>query len=285
MAGLSVGLRDTRDDYNHDIRFFVLATIMIVMLILMVLLRAIVAALYLICSVVISYLSALGIGVIVFQFILGQELHWSVPGLTFILLVAMGADYNLLLISRIRDESPYGVRLGVIRTVASTGGVITSAGLIFAASMFGLLFASISTMAQVGFVIGMGILLDTFLVRTITVPAIAVAVGQANWWPNQWWPRLLTPVRRRRPKPTPLVTDAAIRGEQTHVTLPPPVIERHRDKPLVPRPVPLVARNGVPKPPVNNGLETAPAGPMTANGKQPAEATRQQPPETRPTPS
>ena len=280
MTGFSVGLRDTRDYYNHDIQFFVLATIIIVLLVLIVLLRAIVAALYLICSVIISYLSALGIGVIVFQFILGQELHWSVPGLTFILLVAMGADYNLLLISRIRDESKYGVRLSVIRTVRSTGGVITSAGVIFAASMFGLMFAGISTMVQVGFVIGMGILLDTFLVRTITVPAIAVIIGQANWWPYQWWPRLFTPVRRRRRKPTALVTDVAIRGEQTHVTLPPPVIERHRDKPLVPRPVPLVARNGVPKPSVNNGLETAPAGPVTANGKQPAEATRQQPPET-----
>ena len=171
MAGYPAVLRDTRDYYNHDIRFIVVVTIVVVLLILIALLRAIVAPLYLIGSVVISYLSALGIGVIVFQFILGQELHWSVPGLTFILLVAVGADYNLLLISRIRDESPHGVRSGVIRTVGSTGGVITSAGLIFAASMFGLLFASISTMVQVGFVIGIGILLDTFLVRTITVPA------------------------------------------------------------------------------------------------------------------
>ena len=113
---------------------------------------------------IISYLAALGIGVIVFQFILGQELHWSVPGLAFIILVAMGADYNMLLISRIRDESPRGIRSGVIRTVRLTGGVITAAGLIFAASMFGLLFASISTIVQAGFVVGIGILLDTFLV-------------------------------------------------------------------------------------------------------------------------
>jgi RND superfamily putative drug exporter len=100
-------------------------------------------------------------------------------------LVAVGADYNLLLISRIRDESPHGVRVGVIRTVGSTGGVITAAGLIFAASMFGLLFASISMMVQAGFVLGMGILLDTFLVRTVTVPAIAALVGRANWWPSR----------------------------------------------------------------------------------------------------
>jgi RND superfamily putative drug exporter len=197
MAGFSVGLRDTRDYYHIDFRFFLVATTLIVLLIMIVLLRAIVAGLYLIASVIVSYLSALGLGVIVFQFIFGQELHWTVPGLAFMLLVAVGADYNLLLISRIRDESPHGIRIGVIRTVGWTGGVITSAGLIFAASMFGLMFASITTMIQAGFVIGSGILLDTFVVRTITVPAMAVIIGQANWWPYPWrarrqqvrWPR------------------------------------------------------------------------------------------------
>ena len=151
-----------------------------VLLKLIVLLRALVAPLHLIGSVVISYLSALGIGVIAFQFILGQQLSWSVPGMAFIVLVAVGADYNLLLISRVRDESPHGVRSGVIRTVGSTGGVITSAGVIFAASMFGLLFGSITGMVQVGLTIGVGLLLDTFVVRTITVPAMAVLCGQGN---------------------------------------------------------------------------------------------------------
>jgi RND superfamily putative drug exporter len=188
MTGYPATLRDARNYYNHDIRFIITLTIIVVLLILIALLRAIVAPLYLIGSVIISYLAALGTGVIVFQFILGQELHWSVPGLAFIILVAMGADYNMLLISRIRDESPRGIRSGVIRTVGSTGGVITTAGLIFAASMFGLLFASISTIVQAGFVVGTGILLDTFLVRTITVPAMAVLVGRANWWPSRWRP-------------------------------------------------------------------------------------------------
>jgi RND superfamily putative drug exporter len=124
----------------------------------------------------------------VFQFIGGQPLAWNVPGLAFIILVAVGADYNMLLISRIRDESPHGIRSGVIRTVGTTGGVITSAGVIFAASMFGLLFASLSAMVQVGFVMGVGLLLDTFLVRTITVPALAVVAGKGNWWPSKWLP-------------------------------------------------------------------------------------------------
>lgn len=195
MTGYSVSLRDTREYYNEDIRFIILVTIAVVFLILVVLLRALVAPLYLIASVVISYLSALGIGVLLFQFGLGQELHWSVPGLTFIILVAVGADYNLLLISRIREESPHGLRTAVIRTVGATGGVITAAGLIFTASMFGMLFASISTLVQAGFIIGVGILLDTFLVRTTTVPAIAVLVGKFNWWPSRWQPE-----KQPRPK-------------------------------------------------------------------------------------
>jgi RND superfamily putative drug exporter len=188
VAGYPATLRDVRNYYDSDIKLIVIVTIIVVFLILTVLLRAIVAPLYLIGSVIISFLSALGVGVIAFQLIGGQEMSWSVPGMAFIVLVAVGADYNLLLISRIRDESPNGVRSGVIRTVGSTGGVITSAGVIFAASMFGLLFGGIGTMVQSGFVIGVGLLLDTFLVRTITVPAMAVLFGRANWWPPRWWP-------------------------------------------------------------------------------------------------
>ncbi|MGH3633042.1 MAG: RND family transporter [Mycobacterium sp.] len=185
MAGYTVGLKDTRDYYEHDIRFIIAVTLIVVLLTLIALLRAVVAPLYLVASVVISYLSAVGIGVLVFQFILGQQLHWSVPPLAFVVLVAMGADYNMLLVSRMRDESPHSMRYGIIRTLSSTGGVITAAGLIFAASMCGLLFSSIGTVVQGGFVIGVGILLDTFLVRTITVPAIAALVGWANWWPSR----------------------------------------------------------------------------------------------------
>ncbi|OBI89646.1 RND family transporter [Mycobacterium sp. 1245805.9] len=185
MAGYTVGLKDTRDYYQHDIRFIIAVTLIVVLLTLIALLRAIIAPLYLVASVVVSYLSAVGIGVVFFQFILGQHLHWSVPPLAFVVLVAVGADYNMLLVSRMRDESPNSVRYGIIRTLSSTGGVITAAGLIFAASMAGLLFSSIGTVVQGGFVIGVGILLDTFLVRTITVPAIAALFGRANWWPSR----------------------------------------------------------------------------------------------------
>ncbi|WP_193044880.1 MMPL/RND family transporter [Mycolicibacterium baixiangningiae] len=185
MGGFPVSLRDTRDYYQQDIRFIIAATLFVVLLTLMVLLRAVIAPLYLVGSVVVSYFAAIGLGVLMFQVILGQELHWSVPPLAFVVLVAVGADYNMLFVSRLKDESPHSVRYGVIRTLGSTGGVITAAGLIFAASMAGLLFSSIGLVVQGGFVIGVGILLDTFVVRTITVPAIAALVGRANWWPSR----------------------------------------------------------------------------------------------------
>ena len=185
VGGYPVALRDTRDYYRADIRYIVVATVLVVLLTLMVLLRSIVAPLYLVGSVIISYFAAIGIGVLVFGHYFDQQLHWTVPPLAFVVLVAVGADYNLLFASRLRDESPRSTRYGVIRTLSSTGGVITAAGLIFAASMWGLLFSSIGTVVQGGFVIGAGILLDTFLVRTVLVPAIATLMGRANWWPSR----------------------------------------------------------------------------------------------------
>lgn len=183
IVGTTATYQAMRGYYNHDLRLIITMTLLVVLLILILLLRAIVAPLYLIASVVISYLSAVGVGVIFFQWILHQPLNWSVQAVAFIVLVAVGADYNLLLITRIREESRAGIRSGIIRAVRSTGGVITSAGLIFAASMFGLVFGSLTTMTQIGFIVGMGLLIDTFVVRTVTVPAMAALIGKANWWP------------------------------------------------------------------------------------------------------
>ena len=193
VGGFPVALRDTRDYYEQDIRLIITVTVIVVLLILILLLRAVVAPLYLVASVVMSYFAAMGIGVLVFQVLLGQQLHWSVPPLAFVVLVAVGADYNMLFVSRLRDEGVRSVRYGVIRTLSSTGGVITAAGLIFAASMTGLMFSSIGLVVQGGFVIGVGILLDTFVVRTITVPAIAALVGRANWWPEHLLSRRSSP--------------------------------------------------------------------------------------------
>jgi putative drug exporter of the RND superfamily len=185
LVGTTAMYSAIRGYYDGDVRLIVIVTLLVVFVILILLLRAIVAPLYLIASVVISFMSAVGVGVIFFQFVLHQPIYWNVQATAFIVLVAVGADYNLLLITRIREESRLGVRSGIIRAVRSTGGVITSAGIIFAASMSGLLFGSLSTMVQTGFIIGMGILIDTFVVRTITVPALAALIGRANWWPSK----------------------------------------------------------------------------------------------------
>lgn len=184
MSGMTPYYSELRDYYDQDLLFIVVMTVAVVFLILVLLLRAIVAPLYLVATVILSCLSALGIGVLVFQVMLDQPIAASTPGLAFIVLVAVGADYNMLLISRIRDESPHGINSGVIKTVRATGSVITSAGMIFAAPMLAMCFSSISSMVQGGFIIGVGLLIDTLLVRTLTVPALAVLVGKYNWWPS-----------------------------------------------------------------------------------------------------
>lgn len=198
MVGFSPVNSDIRNYYNADLRYIILMTLIVVFLILAAILRAVIAPIYLVLSVVLSFVSALGIGVVFFQFILGQDMSWSVPGMAFLVLVAVGADYNLLLISRIRDEAKLGVRSAVIKTVGATGGVITSAGLIFAASMLALTVSSLATVVQMGFVIGVGLLLDTFIVRTITVPATAVLIGDRNWWPSRTPRQMLEADRPRR---------------------------------------------------------------------------------------
>lgn len=169
---------------SADFSRIAVATLLIVGVVLILLLRAVIAPLYLLSTVVLNYVAALGVGVLVFQFGLGHEIAWPVPLLAFILLVAVGADYNMLVISRLREESTSNTRVGVLRTVASTGSVITSAGLIFAASMFGLTIGSVDIMVQAGLIIGCGLLLDTFVVRTLTVPALATLLGQFSWWPQ-----------------------------------------------------------------------------------------------------
>jgi RND superfamily putative drug exporter len=160
----------------------------------MLLLRAAVAPLYLVGSTIVSSLSALGVGVLVFQVLLHQPLLWTVPGTVLLILLAVGGNDSLLLISRIRDHSPDAMRSGVIRAATSTGEVAICAGLIFAVSMFGLSFSSRNALAQVGFIVGVGLLLNTVLLRTITIPAIAALVGRASWWPSG----VVDALRRRR---------------------------------------------------------------------------------------
>ncbi|GAB16546.1 hypothetical protein GOEFS_005_00050 [Gordonia effusa NBRC 100432] len=183
VGGLPAILGDLRDVFKRDFIEIIIVTLLIILAVMCLLLRSIVAPIYLLATVILTYLAALGTGVLVFQVILGKEIYWAVPAMTFVLVVAVGADYNMLYMSRLREESQKGFRIGVLRAVGHTGSVITSAGMIFAAAMFGMMAGSISMMYQMGFVIGAGILIDTFIVRTLIVPAIATVLGPKSWWP------------------------------------------------------------------------------------------------------
>jgi RND superfamily putative drug exporter len=174
----------------HDLSqadFWLVASVALVavLIILIVMLRSLVAPLFLVGSVVLSYVASLGLGVLVWQDFLGHKLDWTVPSIAFVMLVAVGADYNLLLMKRIQEESPDGERTGIGRALALTGGVITAAGIIFAASMFAMMTAEAVGLAQTGFVIGMGLLIDTFIVRTFIVPSVGILLGPAMWWPRR----------------------------------------------------------------------------------------------------
>lgn len=168
-----------------DFRLIAVCALVAVFLVLLLLLRSVVAAGLLVGTVVLSYASAIGLAVLVWQVLLGQELEWTVAPIAFVILVAVGADYNLLLTKRMHEEAPDGSASGIARATIATGGVITTAGVIFAASTFAMMAATVTTVTQVGFTIGCGLLLDTFVVRSLLVPALATLLGPRLWWPQR----------------------------------------------------------------------------------------------------
>ena len=185
VTGLATINSDLDTISTHEFYLVAGLALLAVLLILIVLLRSLLAPLFLLAAVCLSYAAAMGLGVLVWQLLLGRPLDWSVPAIAFILLVAVGADYNLLLMKRMLEDSPDGSPAGIARAVAATGGVITSAGLLFAASMFAMMSGSVLTLAQIGFTIGMGLLLDTFVVRTLVIPSVATLLGPRIWWPRR----------------------------------------------------------------------------------------------------
>jgi putative drug exporter of the RND superfamily len=146
-----------------------------------------VAPAVLVITVLLSYGAALGTGVFLFNHAFGFPGEDPVLALfTFIFLVALGVDYNIFLMARVREETlKAGTRQGVIRGLAVTGGVITSAGIVLAATSSALASLPLVSLTEIGFVIAFGVLLDTFLVRTILVPAVVIELDQRVWWPSQ----------------------------------------------------------------------------------------------------
>ncbi len=160
--------------------------LLVVLLILIGLLRAVVAPLILIGTVILSFLAALGVGYFVFDVVFGFP--GSDPGLplfAFVFLVALGVDYNIFLIARAREETEkHGTEKGILRALAVTGTVITSAGIVLAGTFSVLAALPLVFLTEIGFVVAFGVLLDTFLVRSVLVPAIALTIGDKFWWPS-----------------------------------------------------------------------------------------------------
>jgi RND superfamily putative drug exporter len=177
---------DTREALARDTRVIVPLTLALVVLILAVLLRAVVMPLYVIATVILSFGFALGLSSLAFTHVMNQPASdASLPIFAFVFLVALGADYNVFLLARIREErARRGTKGAVTAALERTGGVITSAGLVLAATFSVLMALPLEALFQVGFVVAVGLLADTFLVRALLVPALALLLGERNWWPS-----------------------------------------------------------------------------------------------------
>jgi RND superfamily putative drug exporter len=187
VGGATAESYDYRQSADRDNKVVIPIALVVVFLILAVLLRAVLAPLLLILTVILSFGAALGTGIIVSNEIFDfPGIDPSLPLLTFVFLVALGIDYNIFLMARVREEAlRHGTRQGTLRGLAVTGAVITSAGLVLAGTFGALAVLPLVFLTQIGFIIAFGVLLDTFLVRSIIVPALAFDLGKVIWWPSK----------------------------------------------------------------------------------------------------
>jgi RND superfamily putative drug exporter len=192
LAGVGPVTADLQRFVARDTTLLIAAALGLIFLIVAVMLRSPVAGFVVIGTVVTSYASALGASVLIWQHLLHHDLHWSVAPIAFIALIAVGADYNLLLALRIKQETAAGLKTGIIRAFGGTGGVVTIAGIVFGLTMLALLTSSVLSIAQIGTTIAVGLLLDTLIVRAFIVPAIVVLLGRWFWWPRAFTRRTVT---------------------------------------------------------------------------------------------
>ncbi|MGV0048097.1 RND family transporter [Mycobacterium colombiense] len=208
LAGVGPVTADLQRFVAEDTELLVGAALVLIFLIVTAMLRSPVAGLVVVGTVVTSYASAVGASVLIWQHLLHHDLHWAVAPIAFIALIAVGADYNLLLALRIKQEAVAGLKTGIIRAFGATGGVVTVAGVIFGLTMLALLSSSVLSIAQIGTTIAVGLLLDTLVVRAFVVPSIVALLGRWFWWPNPLPRRVVTPaLKTAEPQ---LVTAAAV---------------------------------------------------------------------------
>jgi RND superfamily putative drug exporter len=189
LGGTAATFKDIQDCTKYDLMIAGIAALSLILLIMMIVTRGLIAALVIVGTVALSLGASFGLSVLVWQYILGIQLYWNVFALAVILLLAVGSDYNLLLISRFKEEIGAGLNTGIIRAMAGTGGVVTAAGLVFAVTMSSFVFSDLLVLSQIGTTIGLGLLFDTLIVRSFMTPSIATLLGRWFWWPQRVRPR------------------------------------------------------------------------------------------------
>lgn len=189
IAGTAATYKDIAEGAKYDLMIAGIAALSLIFLVMMFIIRSIVAALVIVGTVALSLGASFGLSVLIWQDIFGVDLYWIVLALAVILLLAVGSDYNLLLISRFKEELSAGVNTGIIRAMAGSGSVVTSAGLVFAATMASFVFADLRVLGQIGTTIALGLLFDTLIVRSFMTPSIAALLGRWFWWPLRVRPR------------------------------------------------------------------------------------------------
>ena len=160
-----------------------IASMSLILLVMIFITRSLVGALVIVGTVAVSLGASFGLSVLVWQYIAGIQLSWVVLPLAVILLLAVGSDYNLLLVSQFKEEIHAGINTGIIRAVAGSGSVVTAAGLVFAFTMASFIVSDLVVLGQIGTTIALGLLFDTLIVRSFMTPSIAALLGRWFWWP------------------------------------------------------------------------------------------------------
>jgi putative drug exporter of the RND superfamily len=203
LAGTAATFKDMQDGSNYDLLIAGIAALCLIFIIMLIITRSVVASAVIVGTVVLSLGASFGLSVLFWQHLLGIELHWMVLAMAVIILLAVGADYNLLLVSRFKEEIHAGLRTGIIRAMGGTGSVVTSAGLVFAFTMISMSVSQLIVIGQVGTTIGLGLLFDTLVVRSLMTPSIAALMGKWFWWPQRV---RSAPVPQPWPKPKELTS-------------------------------------------------------------------------------
>lgn len=183
IGGTASTYKDIADMAHYDLIIAGIASLSLILLIMLFITRSLVAALVIVGTVALSLGASFGLSVLVWQHLLGVDLYWVILPLAVILLLAVGSDYNLLLVSRFKEEIHAGINTGIIRSMAGSGSVVTAAGLVFAFTMASFIFSDLRVLGQIGTTIALGLLFDTLIVRSFMTPSIAALMGRWFWWP------------------------------------------------------------------------------------------------------